>query len=258
MSQLFFPQTTDLTLLKHFRIIVSGFLLLPEMWCVCPVLLHKSLTWPWAASQPLAHNSGQEMVPENFILKEPRAGSQQLSEYKRRLFPREENSPMCIQSQGTDSHLPQQFPTPQSTEHRSGCKWESGLGISGFLCQCKKDVYESLKICRGNGCIISLWIHLGDGNHMVPWGYTTLDAALVHLKMPQVPETLPLLSVDVKQGRNTEGVSRGCLWKHFWPLYLKRMGMVLRTEKKKERKPMKTSTQTVTHRHHSLLIVPWT
>lgn len=40
---------------------------------------------------------------------------------------------------------------------------------------------------------------------MVPWGYTTLDAALVHLKMPEVPETLPLLSVDVKQGRNTEG-----------------------------------------------------
>lgn len=61
-----------------------------------------------------------------------------------------------------------QYRKAQSREHRSGCKWESGLGISGFLCQFKKDVYESLQICRGNGCIISLWIHLGDGNHMVP------------------------------------------------------------------------------------------
>lgn len=53
----FFPQTTDFTLLKHFRIVASGFLLLPETWCLCPVPLHRPLTWPWAASQPLAHNS---------------------------------------------------------------------------------------------------------------------------------------------------------------------------------------------------------
>lgn len=111
---------------------------------------------------------------------------------------------MCMQSHEADPHLPQQFTTLQSTEHRPGCKWESGLGISGFLCQFKKDMYESLQICRGNGRIISLLIHLGDGNHTVPWGYTTVDTALVHLKMPEVPETLPLLSVDVKQGRNAE------------------------------------------------------
>lgn len=32
-----------------------------------------------------------------------------------------------------------------------------------------------------------------------------LDAALVHLNMPEVPETLSSPSVDVKLGRNAEG-----------------------------------------------------
>lgn len=43
----------------------------------------------------------------------------------------------------------------------------------------------------------------------------------------------------------------GCLWKHFWPLYLKSIGMFLRIEKNTERKPIKTSAQTVTHSQHS-------
>lgn len=129
-----------------------------------------------------------------------------------------ENSPMHTQNQGADPHPPQQFP-----KHRSAWKWEPGL------CQFKKDVHASLQICRGNGCIILLLILLGDGNHMVPWGYTTLDAALVHLKMPEVPEALPLAPVGVKQGRNAEGKVP---LETFLTLYLKSIGLFLRIEKK--------------------------
>lgn len=122
----------------------------------------------------------------------------------------------------------------------------SGLGISGFLCQFKGNTYESLQICRGNSCIISLLIHLGDGNHMVPWGYTTLDQ---HWSIWKCQKFLKHCLHHQWMLNRAEMQRRGCLWKHFWPLYLKSMGMVLRIEKKKKKK--ETSTQTVTHSHHS-------
>lgn len=107
--------------ISHF-LNISG--LLPQAFCCCQrhdasVLFPYTGHWPGPEQHPsLWHTTPvQEMVPENFILRHP-AGFQQLSKYKRRLLPREENSPMHTQSQGADPHLPLQFPTLQSTDYR--------------------------------------------------------------------------------------------------------------------------------------------
>lgn len=76
----------------------------------------------------------------NFILRTAGAELQQLSGHKSRLFSRAVNLGQGTHGLGADSHSPQRFPTPQSTQHRSRSKWESGLGISapGFLWQLKR------------------------------------------------------------------------------------------------------------------------
>lgn len=125
----FFPHKPQIS---HF-LKISGSLF--QGFCCCQkcdvsVLFSGTGHWPGPKQHPsLWHTTPvQEMVPENFILRNP-GGFQQLSQYKRRLLPREENSPMHTQSQGADPHLRQQFPTLQSTEPRSGCKLDQALAV---------------------------------------------------------------------------------------------------------------------------------
>lgn len=97
---------------------------------------------------------------------------------------------------------------------------------------------EHVQICRGNGCIISLLIHLGDGSHMVSWGHTAQHQPF--WKRQESCNTV-LLPVDVKWGSNRrgEGVSDTTAILPFQsdPYLWKAWGWFLR-EKKPHLKPL--------------------
>lgn len=114
----FLSQTTDFTLLRNCKIIVSGCLAVARdgMFLSCsPPQVSKAAPSSIVSFDMQLLTRQQHPWSQNFILRTARAELQQLSGHKSRLFSRAVNLGQGTHGLGADYHSPQRFPTPQST-----------------------------------------------------------------------------------------------------------------------------------------------